>query len=270
MWWHYDELKSGAPYDWEPAVRGENPFDMIDFHLDIGCGKLKKGRLGIDRFPADAVDLLIDLETLTPSEVEAPDHQHLIDETVEIYNERVRNEEQAVGLPFPDNSIESIITHHAFEHVRDGFVPLMDDCHRVLKPGGVLRIVVPLFPSKAAVEDPDHKRYFMVNSFESFCGTASGEHWMDSFSVPYTGCRFELVNKDYTKRLDDPYEWWGEDDAREIRVALRKHYPPERKVDEGSHASNVSEGGSDAGGDEVLAIGGPAEAGGDRELAKVG
>ena len=210
MWWEYDKLKSGEPYDWAGASRGDSPWDNIDFHLDIGCGKLKKGRLGIDRSLAEGVDLVVDLETLMPRNPT----------TTQIYEDTGFF---GPGLPFPNGSIKSIISHHCFEHLRDGFIPLMDECHRVLESKGVLRVIVPLFPSRTAVEDPDHKRWFMEGTFEAFCGTAEGESWLESFSVPYTDCRFEMVDKDITPRPESPEDYWGPADAREIRVALRKH-----------------------------------------------
>jgi SAM-dependent methyltransferase len=190
--WEYDQLPSGEPYDWAGAARGESPWDNIDFHVDIGCGRLKKGRFGIDRFPDEGVNWVQDLNQ--------PD----------------------VRLPFPDDSIESIVSHHAMEHLDVGFIPLMDECHRVLKPGAVLRIVVPLFPSRTAVEDPDHKRYFMVGTFDAFCGAPDGSCWLESFSTPYTKARFEMVDKDYSPPVPI-MEQWGDHDAREIRVALRKY-----------------------------------------------
>lgn len=191
MTYAYDQLASGEPYDWGGAARGSSPYDSLDFHVDLGCGRAKKGRFGIDRFYDEGVNLVQDLE---------------------------RNPH----LPFADNSIKSIITHHFLEHLRDGFLPLMDECHRVLEPDGILRIIVPLFPSYAAVSDPDHKRYFCVETFDTFCGAPDGSHWMESFSTPYTDCRFVKEDEDYTGRSPNPAEWWMPGDSREMRVALRK------------------------------------------------
>jgi len=48
------------------------------------------------------------------------------------------------GLPFPDNTVDGIFTCHVFEHFyMPELAPLVKDCHRVLKPGGTLRILVP-------------------------------------------------------------------------------------------------------------------------------
>lgn len=216
-WWRYENLESGAPYDWSPAERGGHPDDNIDFHLDLGCGTLKKARLGIDRFEHEAVDIVMDLDALYLGGTEYNDEAKLR----QLVNFQGR-------LPFPADSIESIVSHHCLEHIGDGFIRLIDECHRVLVPGGKLRIITPLFPSRAAVEDPDHKRWIMEGTFDSFCGTAEGQCWLEGFSVPYTQSRFKMAHKDITKRLEDPAEWWGPDDAREIRVTLQKHDQSER------------------------------------------
>lgn len=229
-WWHYENLPSGEPYDWGGAARTDNPDDNIDFHLDLGAGRLPKGRLTIDRFDDPTIDLVVDLELL-----------HLIGpgsrgwERAEEFkvlrngSTTVQNANPSEGLvpvqgrlPFPTGSIKSIITHHCFEHIGDGFIRLVDECHRVLEPGGILRVIVPLFPSHAAVADPDHKRYFLIDTFNSFVGTEQGDSWMESFSTPYTTARFKEGEKGYTARSVDPSVWWTPDDAREMRITLQK------------------------------------------------
>lgn len=230
-WWHYENLPSGEPYDWGGAARTDNPDDNIDFHLDLGAGRLPKGRLTIDRFDDPTIDFVVDLELL-----------HLIGpgsrgwDRASAFHEARQGDIGQVNpneglvpvqgrLPFPTGSIESIITHHCFEHIGAGFIRLMDECHRVLKPGGILRVIVPLFPSTAAVADPDHKRYFMLDSFLPFMGAPDGTSWMESFSTPYSTARFEEGERDHTARSSDPTDWWGEGEAdhREMRITLRKY-----------------------------------------------
>jgi len=213
-WWKYDQL-APAPeggYDWSPAERGDGQFDTPDFHLDLGCGTRRKGRLGIDRFPAPGVSLVMDLDMLYPSMEPDENKPEKLAQLIPIQGR----------MPFPTDSIESIISHHCLEHIGEGFVRLMDECHRVLKPGGLFRIVVPLFPSRTAVEDPDHRRLFMEASFDVFCTEVDGPNEaLGDFSVPYTSCQFEMVDK--TPSPPTPLsKQWGPDDARELRVALRK------------------------------------------------
>lgn len=48
------------------------------------------------------------------------------------------------GLPFPDGSFDAVFHSHLLEHfTRPGAERLMRECVRVLKPGGVCRVVVP-------------------------------------------------------------------------------------------------------------------------------
>lgn len=233
-WWRYENLPSGEPYDWGGAARGDSPYDNIDFHLDIGCGRLPKGRLGIDRFwaPAGFPQLLMDLERMAPLHCphDAPEsYQQASKQTFDLFGQFGLFSQFGRGsgvLPFPDESIESIVTHHFLEHLGAGFLPLMEECHRVLRPGGIMRIIVPVFPSRTAVEDPDHKRWFMPGSFQVFCGDSEGNHWHESFSTPYTACRFREVDLDVSPRPEDPAEYWGQEDAREMRVALEKQIVP--------------------------------------------
>lgn len=213
--WAYDEWPSGEPYSWEPAYRGVTRYDLIDYHVDLGCGTLKKGRIGIDRFPAPGVNIVMNLDL-------RPD----LHPTQNVVLPRITGGEAECEitmeprLPFPDSSIESIISHHFFEHVGDGFVTLIDECYRVLKPGGILRAITPLFPSRTAVEDPDHRRYFMAGTWESFCGQPGpGGSWYERFSVPYTKSRFLLLSKECTPPVSIEKQW-GPEDAREIRVTL--------------------------------------------------
>jgi predicted SAM-dependent methyltransferase len=179
-WWTYENLDSGHPYNWQDASRGSHPDDNIDFHLDLGCGNLHKARLGIDR--NGKADIFMDLDT---------------GEIIDSVKPLPEMKDDWI-LPFPDNSIKSVVTHHCLEHIGDGFIGLVDDVYRVLEPGGIFRIIVPLFPSRAAYESQDHKRLFGIDSFEDYCGADDGSHWHESFATPFTNARFKLTAKDYT------------------------------------------------------------------------
>lgn len=50
----------------------------------------------------------------------------------------------AKGLPFEDGSFDAVYHSHVLEHLRkEEALPFLQECRRVLKPGGVLRIAVP-------------------------------------------------------------------------------------------------------------------------------
>lgn len=228
-WWSYNKLKPmpEGGYLWHPAGKGNYVDDNIDFHIDLGAGRLPKGRLKIDRH-GDA-DILMDLNRLYLYKFGDETRPKYSDEDLSTIAEEDSVWNKSGSLPFPDNSIESMISHHCLEHIGDGFLRLMDECYRVLKPAGKFRIIVPLFPSLAAVSDPDHVRYFCESTFESFChvGGPQNPFWSDSFAEPYTKARFILKDKDITP----PQKFRADEiidvdklfkEPREIRVTLQK------------------------------------------------
>jgi predicted SAM-dependent methyltransferase len=85
-------------------------------HLHLGCGpKYLKGFVNIDANPLNTIDLWLD----------------------------VRN-----GLPFPASHADSIYSTHMFEHFYpDELQHLLEECFRVLRPGGGIRLVVPSLTS---------------------------------------------------------------------------------------------------------------------------
>jgi predicted SAM-dependent methyltransferase len=48
------------------------------------------------------------------------------------------------GIPLPDNDFDAVYHSHVLEHFsRSGALPFLYECFRVLKPGGILRVVIP-------------------------------------------------------------------------------------------------------------------------------
>lgn len=88
-------------------------------HLHPGCGpKYLPGFLNIDGNLFNKIDVWLD----------------------------VRN-----GLPFPSNSVDSIYSTHMFEHFYpDELKRLLQECIRVLKSGGGIRLIVPSLESAIA------------------------------------------------------------------------------------------------------------------------
>lgn len=77
------------------------------------------------------------------------------------------------GLPFADAAVDQIYTVHFLEHVRD-LVGVMNEIHRVLKPDGVLHVMVPHWQCINAVADPTHVRFFHAQTFKYFCSEQPG------------------------------------------------------------------------------------------------
>jgi SAM-dependent methyltransferase len=114
-------------------VEGEPPLQV----LDVGCGARKQygSAIGIDRHLHPGVDIVADLEC---------------------------------GLPVANGSIDHVFAVHFLEHVQN-FLPLLNELHRVLRPYGVLHIMVPNCKSVNAWADPTHLRYFHPQTFKFLC-----------------------------------------------------------------------------------------------------
>lgn len=124
--------------------------------LDLGCGQNpKEGFEGVD--------------------LNAPNPTHRVD---------------LFKFPFPwaDNSVDEIHCSHFAEHIpardieerdlsdpertellgKDFLFAFMDECYRVLRPGGKMVIQVPCGRNDRAFQDPTHRRFFVEATFGYF------------------------------------------------------------------------------------------------------
>lgn len=83
--------------------------------------------------------------------------------------------------PFADASFDEVRMMDVLEHL-DDVIATFEELHRVLRPGGVVKISVPHFSCANAFTDPTHRHYFSYFS----CDYVTGEH---QFSF-YTRARF--------------------------------------------------------------------------------
>jgi len=104
--------------------------------LDVGCGGRKlPGAVGMDILKLPPVDVV-----------------HSFDDT---------------PWPFADNTFDLVFLNHALEHVRDA-VAVMQEIHRVLKPGGHMVAQVPYFRCTDAYNDPTHTHFFTAGTLDYF------------------------------------------------------------------------------------------------------
>jgi SAM-dependent methyltransferase len=105
--------------------------------VDLGCGSTKQypTNLGLDILAAPGVDAVADLSR---------------------------------SLPLADDSVDVLFAVHILEHLTD-FLPLLDECHRVLRPGGVLHVMSPWWGHVNAVADPTHVRLLDVQTIKGIC-----------------------------------------------------------------------------------------------------
>ena len=95
--------------------------------IELGCGPNKiAGAIGVDKYEGEAVDIIADIEK---------------------------------GLPFlPDNSVDELSSRHLLEHI-ENLELLIREIYRVLKPGGLHRVVVPHFSNPYFYSDYTHRRF---------------------------------------------------------------------------------------------------------------
>lgn len=113
--------------------------------VDLGCGDTRQydGNLGLDCRAARGVHAIADI---------------------------------ARPLPLADDSLDAIFAVHVLEHLLD-WLPAVAECHRVLRPGGVLHVMSPYWGHVNAVADPTHVRYFDVQTFKYLCGERGDPCW---------------------------------------------------------------------------------------------
>jgi SAM-dependent methyltransferase len=113
--------------------------------LDVGCGDTKQypEAIGLDMRACSAVDIRANL---------------------------------SLGLPMASASVDTVFAVHVLEHLID-FLALVDECHRVLRPGGVLHVISPWWRYVNAVADPTHVRLLDVQTIKGICQRPDGARW---------------------------------------------------------------------------------------------
>lgn len=104
--------------------------------IDLGSGiRPRAGFYGLDQLDAQGVDIVADLN-------------------------------QPLVL-LPDNCAEHVFSSHSLEHV-ERLLPLMDEIHRIMRPGGLLEVVAPHFSNPYYYSDPTHVRFFGLYTMSYF------------------------------------------------------------------------------------------------------
>jgi len=126
--------------------------------LLLGCGDERRdGWERVDRSPRAAPDVVHDLDV--------------------------------VPWPFEDDSVEEVEANDVLEHLAD-VVRFMDECWRVLVPGGRLRIKAVSWRSENLWRDPTHRRGFHVDTFGYFDPSQS---WGQKYGKFYSDRQWRLL-----------------------------------------------------------------------------
>lgn len=82
-------------------------------------------------------------------------------------------------FPFQDDTVDEILAENFCEHLgwndtEDYMVNMINECFRILKPFGKLKIAVPHFPGGPSLMHPEHRRFFIRDSFSFYQVPADG------------------------------------------------------------------------------------------------
>jgi len=73
-------------------------------------------------------------------------------------------------LPWPweNNSFDRIVARAVLEHLDIDLVASLNECWRILRPGGHIYLKLPFWDSDLAHQDPTHRWFFSLKSFDQF------------------------------------------------------------------------------------------------------
>jgi len=104
--------------------------------LDVGCGSKKyPGAVGVDVSPDTDADVVLDLDAPPYAELQTA-------------------------------SFDQVLCQDVLEHVAEP-VRVMEELHRVSRPGGRIHVRTPHFSSVLAYGDPTHRHYFSTFAVRS-------------------------------------------------------------------------------------------------------
>jgi SAM-dependent methyltransferase len=104
--------------------------------------------------------------------------------------------------PWADNSFEEVIAYDLLEHL-DNFMEAIEEIHRILLPGGILKLSVPYWNSCVRYIDPTHKTGFHEDTFKFF--DPSSHYCQERFY--YTKARFSIEEEVFILTPFFPYFW---------------------------------------------------------------
>lgn len=111
-------------------------------------------------------------------------------------------------LPFKDNSVDSVLAYHIFEHLGDGFFHAVKELYRVCKHDTIIDVHVPHPRHDIFLIDPTHKRPIYPLTLDMFSKTKNKSD-LES-NNPETPLGFihdvDLYVAEYTPVLD---QYWA-------------------------------------------------------------
>ncbi len=121
----------------------------------------------------------------------------------------------ARGIPHPSESVDAIYSSHMLEHIVPASAELIiRECYRVLKPGGVLRIVVPDLEASVRAYVERDRAYFPSRE------TAIADAFIDTLYLRPApkGGRLERTIRAVLRTDDGGHKWMYDAESLILRV----------------------------------------------------
>jgi predicted SAM-dependent methyltransferase len=102
--------------------------------------------------------------------------------------------------PFKDGSIAEVVAIHVVEHLPNT-LRVMEEVHRITRPGARITIEVPHYKHSNAYKDPTHVRFFTEESFDYFGKDERSYYTKARFRVATVEKVYEYHIDRYVRRL---------------------------------------------------------------------
>ena len=173
--------------NWQKQIPKEYSLRGIEdsIHIDLGSGNLPRNPLNAE------IVYGVDIALESPFELS---NQFL----------KYRQVIPGAPLPFASDQIDSISAFDFLEHIprsdrspsgefTNPFINIMNEIHRILKPGGIFIALTPCYPSPAAFTDPTHVNFISDSTHLYF----AGPHFAKAKNYGFHG-EFDEVHTDWS------------------------------------------------------------------------
>jgi SAM-dependent methyltransferase len=172
---------------WQEAIPENFSLKGIknSIHVDLGCGNLPRNPLSAEKI------IGVDVSPEAPYKAQSGFLEYI-------------QVQPGATLPFESNQINSVSAFDFLEHIPrsdrtlagaffNPFIEIMNEIHRILKPGGVFVALTPCYPSPAAFTDPTHVNFISDTTHLYF----SGPNFANTKKYGFIG-NFELVEASWS------------------------------------------------------------------------
>lgn len=160
-----------------PKLELDTPVTTLK--LDLACGQNpREGFEGVDIYPGakHVMNVLTFPWPWDTSSVDEIHCSHFLEHIPMIYvNEFGTEVPCGSSWPNPKTGVQ--------EPAQDLLFRFMDEVYRVLKPGGIMTIIVPNARHNRAFQDPTHRRFFVAETFFYFFKAFRDMNKLDHYNV---------------------------------------------------------------------------------------